>query len=152
MHMTLNWCFTRVLIDAIGFNRCFIISSFNWATLQPFFKKHGNRGYYHFKLCLHDFVKKILIPKRAQNASSNVFCNIRQSSLFNIKMFIIMFSMIYQLNRVSRDTVSPPQNSNICHCEYALLVIADCFPCKLFQNSFIYFTEKEHWLTFLHSF
>ena len=101
---------------------------------------------------LHDLVEIILIPKRAQNASSNVFCNIRQSSLFNIKMFIIMFSMIYQLNRVSRDTVSPPLNSNICHCECALLVIADCFPCKLFQNSFIYFTEKEHWLTSLHSF
>ena len=32
MHMTFNWCFTRVLIDAIGFNRCFIISPFNLAT------------------------------------------------------------------------------------------------------------------------
>ena len=49
MHITLNWCFTRVLIDAIGFNRCFIISSFNLATLQLFFKKHQNRRYYHFK-------------------------------------------------------------------------------------------------------
>ena len=48
MHMTLNWCFTRVLIDTIGFNRCFIISSFNLATLQ-FFKKRQNRRYYHFK-------------------------------------------------------------------------------------------------------
>ena len=47
--MTLNWCFTRVLIDAIGFNRCFIISSFNLATLQQFFKKNQNRRYYHFK-------------------------------------------------------------------------------------------------------
>ena len=51
MHMTLNWCFTRVLIDAIGFNRCFIISSFNLATLQQFFKKRQNRRYYHFKTC-----------------------------------------------------------------------------------------------------
>ena len=50
MHMTLNWCFTRVLIDAIGFNRCFIISSFNLAALQHFFKKRQNRRYYHFKL------------------------------------------------------------------------------------------------------
>ena len=49
MHMTLNWCFTRVLIDTIGFNRCFIISSFNLATLQQFFKKRQNRRYYHFK-------------------------------------------------------------------------------------------------------
>ena len=49
MHMTLNWCFTRVLIYAIGFNRCFLISSFNLATLQQFFKKHQNRRYYHFK-------------------------------------------------------------------------------------------------------
>ena len=38
MHMALNWCFTRVLIDAVRFNRCFIISSFNLATLQQFFK------------------------------------------------------------------------------------------------------------------
>ena len=42
MHMTLNWCFTRVLIDAIGFNRCFTISSFNLATWQQFFKKRQN--------------------------------------------------------------------------------------------------------------
>ena len=49
MHKTLNWCFTRVLIDAIGFNRCFILSSFNLATLQQFFKKRQNRRYYHFK-------------------------------------------------------------------------------------------------------
>ena len=49
MHMTLNWCFTRVLIDAIGFNWCFIISSCNLATLQKFFKKCQNRRYYRFK-------------------------------------------------------------------------------------------------------
>ena len=49
MHMTLNWCFTRVLIDAIGFNRCFIISSFNLATLQQLLKNRQNRRYYHFK-------------------------------------------------------------------------------------------------------
>ena len=52
MHMTLNWCFTRVLINAIEFNRCFIISSFNLATLQQFLKKRQNRRYYHFKHCL----------------------------------------------------------------------------------------------------
>ena len=49
MHMTLNWCFKRVLINAIGFNRCFIILSFKLATLQQFFKKRQNRRYYHFK-------------------------------------------------------------------------------------------------------
>ena len=52
MHMTLNWCFTRVLIDAIGFNWCFIISSFNLATLQQFFKNRQNRRYYHFYMFL----------------------------------------------------------------------------------------------------
>ena len=52
MHMTLNWYFTRVLIDTIGFNRCFVISSFNLATLQQFFKKRQNRRYYHFKYFL----------------------------------------------------------------------------------------------------
>ena len=40
--------FYKSLIDAIGFNRCFIISSFNLATLQQFFKKRQNRRYYHF--------------------------------------------------------------------------------------------------------
>ena len=58
MHMTLNWCFTRVLIDAIGFNRCFIISSFNIATLQQFFKKRQNRRYYHFNNTTRNQVEK----------------------------------------------------------------------------------------------
>ena len=56
MNMTLNWCFTRVLIDAIRFNRCFIISSFNLATLQQFFKKRQNRRYYHFNAGIHEAI------------------------------------------------------------------------------------------------
>ena len=59
MHMTLNWCFPRVLIDAIGFNRCFIISSFNLATLQQFWKKRQNRRYYHFKFQLKNKLSSI---------------------------------------------------------------------------------------------
>ena len=46
------------------FRRCFIISSFNLATLQQFFKKRQNRRYYHFK----SFGRKLdrlfhLVPK-----------------------------------------------------------------------------------------
>ena len=61
MHMTLNWCFTRVLIDKIEFNRCFIISSFNLATLQQFFKKRQNRRYYHFNIYMYTGIDSYMI-------------------------------------------------------------------------------------------
>ena len=71
MHMTLNWCFTRVLIDAIGFNRCFITSSFNLATLQQFFKKRQNRRYYHFNRFIWVFNVKIRKGNSESSGSAN---------------------------------------------------------------------------------
>ena len=39
----------------------FIISSFNLATLQQFFKKRQNRRYYHFKASTGEHMKNVII-------------------------------------------------------------------------------------------
>ena len=95
MHMTLNWCFTRVLINAIGFNRCFIISSFNLATLQQFFEKRQNSWYYHFKkispISCHAY--RIYVHPTVQlTASSLQYWSRTNSSLVKLPFHNLVFT------------------------------------------------------------